>query len=92
MRLLFLSNFYPPIRPGGYTQWCHEVAERLKARGHTVNVLTSRYEREKAPTGEQRIYRLLYLEGDLNYYQPLHFFTGWKKTAPRKPGISGTCS
>ena len=79
MRILFLSNFFPPARPGGYTQWCHEVAERLAGRGHTIGVLTSRYEREKAPTGEQNIYRLLHLEGDLAYYQPLHFFSRWKK-------------
>ncbi len=79
MRILFLSNFFPPARPGGYTQWCHEVAERLARRGHTISVLTSRYELEKAPAGEQNIYRLLHLEGDLDYYQPLHFFTKWKK-------------
>jgi len=79
MRILFLSNFFPPARPGGYTQWCHEVAERLAERGHTIGVLTSRHDREKAPASEQNIYRLLYLEGDLIYYQPLHFFTKWKK-------------
>ena len=79
MRILFLSNFFPPARPGGYTQWCHEVAERLAGRGHTIGVLTSRHELEKAPAGEQNIYRLLHLEGDLDYYQPLHFFTSWKK-------------
>ena len=79
MRILFLSNFFPPARPGGYTQWCHEVAERLADRGHTIGVLTSRYELEKAPANEQNIYRLLHLEGDLAYYQPLHFFTRWKK-------------
>jgi len=79
MRILFLSNFFPPARPGGYTQWCHEVAERLAERGHTIGVLTSRYELAKAPGSEQNIYRLLHLEGDLAYYQPLHFFTRWKK-------------
>ena len=79
MRILFLSNFFPPARPGGYTQWCHEVAERLAGRGHTIGVLTSRYELAKAPASEQNIYRLLHLEGDLAYYQPLHFFTRWKK-------------
>ena len=79
MRILFLSNFYPPARPGGYTQWCHEVSERLAGRGHTIGVLTSCYELAKAPIGEQNVYRLLYLEGDLAYYQPLHFFTKWKK-------------
>jgi glycosyltransferase involved in cell wall biosynthesis len=41
--------------------------------------LTSCYELEKAPASEQNIYRLLHLEGDLAYYQPLHFFTRWKK-------------
>ena len=79
MRILFLSNFFPPARTGGYTQWCHEVAERLAARDHTIGVLTSRFELEKAPPNEQNIYRLLHLEGDLAYYQPLHFFTRWKK-------------
>ena len=79
MRILFLSNFFPPARPGGYTQWCHEVAERLARRGHTIGVLTSCYELAKAPASEQNIFRLLHLEGDLNYYQPLHFFTRWKK-------------
>jgi glycogen(starch) synthase len=79
MRLLFLSNFYPPARPGGYTQWCQEVAEHLAGRGHAIAVLTSRYEQAKAFPGEQNIFRLLYLEGDLAYYQPLHLFTRWKK-------------
>lgn len=79
MRILFLSNFFPPARPGGYTQWCHEVAERLASRGHTIGVLTSRYELVKVTVSEQNIHRLLHLEGDLAYYQPFHFFTKWKK-------------
>ena len=79
MRILFLSNFFPPARPGGYTQWCHEVAVRLAEQSHTIGVLTSRYELGKAPAAEQNVYRLLHLEGDLAYYQPLHFFTRWKK-------------
>ena len=79
MRILFLSNFFPPARPGGYTQWCHEVAERLAERGHTIGVLTSRYELAKAPASEQNVYRLLHLEGDLAYYQPFRFFTRWRR-------------
>lgn len=79
MRILFISNFFPPARPGGYTQWCHEVAERLAQRGHTIGVLTSRYEIAKAPANEPNIHRLLHLEGDLDYYQPLNFFKNWKK-------------
>jgi glycogen(starch) synthase len=79
MRILILSNFFPPARPGGYTQWCYEVAEGLAERGHTIGVLTSCYELAKASASEQNIYRVLHLEGDLAYYQPLHFFTKWKK-------------
>ncbi|MCI0730667.1 MAG: glycosyltransferase family 4 protein [Chloroflexi bacterium] len=79
MRILFLSNFFPPARSGGYTQWCHEVVERLAGRGHLIGVLTSCHELAKAPASEPNIYRLLHLEGDLNYYQPLQFFTQWKK-------------
>lgn len=79
MRILILSNFYPPARSGGYTQWCYEVAEQLEARGHSIGVLTSRYEREKAPAGEEHIYRLLHLEGDLEYYRPIYFFRKWPK-------------
>lgn len=79
MRILVLSNFYPPARSGGYTQWCHEVSTRLAERGHTIGVLTSNYKRATIPAGEQNIYRRLHLEGDLAYYQPAQFFTRWKK-------------
>lgn len=41
MRILFLSNFYPPFARGGYEQWCQEVAVELVRRGHQVSVLTS---------------------------------------------------
>ncbi len=79
MRILFLSNFYPPARPGGYTQWCYEVAERLRERGHTIGVLTSSYERHKAPPGEAGIFRTLHLDGDLFYYRPGHFLLSHRK-------------
>lgn len=42
MRILFLSNFYPPHGQGGYEQLCQEVATLLAARSHTLCVLTSR--------------------------------------------------
>lgn len=45
MKLLFLSNFYPPASRGGYEQWCGEVAEGLRSRGHDVLVLTSTHGR-----------------------------------------------
>ena len=77
MRILILSNFYPPARPGGYTQWCHEVAERLAVRGHVIGVLTSRHELHKAHRGERDVFRRLFLDANLHYYRPLHFFSRW---------------
>jgi glycosyltransferase involved in cell wall biosynthesis len=42
MRILFVSNFFPPVVSGGYEQWCEDVALALAARGHTMCILTSR--------------------------------------------------
>jgi glycogen synthase len=42
MRILFLSNYYPPNSRGGYELWCQEVAEALTQRGHQVRVLTTK--------------------------------------------------
>ncbi|HEX8088025.1 MAG TPA: glycosyltransferase family 4 protein [Blastocatellia bacterium] len=41
MRILVISNFYPPHFIGGYELGCRDVVEELKARGHQVRVLTS---------------------------------------------------
>jgi len=46
MRILFLTNFYPPASRGGYEQWCQEVADGLRARGHDVLVLASTHGRK----------------------------------------------
>ena len=43
MRILFLSNLYPPNVVGGYERLCYEVAAGLSARGHEIAVLTSDY-------------------------------------------------
>ena len=78
MKLLFLTNFYPPASRGGYEQWCQEVAEGLRNRGHDILVLTSRYgqdQDEKAEPGG--IQRKLHLEMDLTpLLHSLRFFVG----------------
>ena len=43
MRILVLSNFYPPHFIGGYELGCYEAVEALRAAGHHVDVLTSDY-------------------------------------------------
>ena len=41
MKILFVTNYYPPYEVGGYEQLCRDVATRLAHRGHTVQILTS---------------------------------------------------
>ncbi len=43
MRILALSNLYPPYAIGGYEQGCKDVLEGLAGRGHQVQVLTTTY-------------------------------------------------
>ena len=69
MKLLFVSNLYPPHHLGGYEQLCYEVATRLSARGHDVQVLTSTFG-VRNETAEPGIYRRLLLESDVYYYRP----------------------
>jgi glycosyltransferase involved in cell wall biosynthesis len=61
MRILVLSNFYPPHFRGGYELGCRNVVEALRARGHEVKVLTSR-ETADAPGSEGEVYRWLDLD------------------------------
>jgi glycosyltransferase involved in cell wall biosynthesis len=64
---------------GGYTLWCAEVTRELMARGHDCAVLTTRYQAENYPENEEGVFRLLHLEGDLHFYQPLKFFLHWER-------------
>ena len=41
MKILFVSNLYPPNTIGGYERLCHNVVTAFAARGHEVVVLTS---------------------------------------------------
>ena len=58
MRILVLTNFYPPHYVGGYELGCRDVVEGLKARGYEVRVLTSTYKVNK-PSRKQGVYRWL---------------------------------
>jgi glycosyltransferase involved in cell wall biosynthesis len=48
MRVLVLSDLYPPATRGGYEVECQGVVEHLRAR-HEVTVLTSRWGRDTVP-------------------------------------------
>ena len=66
MRILVISNLYPPYYVGGYELGCHDVVEKLKARGHEVKVLTSDYGID-SPQDDGEVYRWLVwgLRGEL---------------------------
>jgi len=68
MKILFLSNMYPPHVIGGYEALCQEAAEGLAKRGHQVSVLTSTYGYDRE-LSEGNVHRLLSLEGDLQFYK-----------------------
>jgi len=48
VRVLVVSNLYPPVVLGGYEGECFDVVEHLRAR-HDVRVLTSSRDREAIP-------------------------------------------
>ena len=57
MRILVLSNLYPPNVVGGYERLCFEVTSGLAALGHEMVVLTTRYGGQVADYPKQRIQR-----------------------------------
>jgi glycosyltransferase involved in cell wall biosynthesis len=81
MRLLFLTNFYPPASRGGYEQWCQEIAEDLRSRGHEIVVLTSRSQAaDQLPDEPEWIRRELHLEMPLvSLRNGIEFFTSRKR-------------
>lgn len=77
MRILVVSNLYPPPFLGGYEVLCAQVAEMLVRRGHALTVLTSTHglaggeDAEPGPPAVRRLLRL-YLPFD----QPARLLRG----------------
>ena len=69
MKILVLTNFYPPHHIGGYDMLCLEVVNSLIERGHTVTVLSGNHG-VTVDTVEGHVHRRLTLESDLYDYQP----------------------
>ncbi len=64
MRILVLSNLYPPDLMGGYELGCQQAAEGLAASGHEVLVLTSAPRLPVSgghPTGQALVRRVFHL-------------------------------
>lgn len=58
MRILVLSDRYPPYYEGGYEINCEEAVNGLKQRGYQVFVLTTKYGVNKAKI-DKNVFRLL---------------------------------
>jgi len=70
MRILFVTNLYPPHTIGGYEMLCEEVAVQLATRGHSVHVLSSDYGTNRHDAQLSGIERALRMESDVYYYRP----------------------
>ncbi len=70
MRILILSNLYPPNVIGGYERLCFDVAEGLAARGHAITVLTSTFGGRVAEYPGQTIHRVWTLLTGPDIYAP----------------------
>lgn len=89
MRILNLSNFFPPHTLGGYEQWCQEVSERLRARGHDVAVVTSQFRTGRRQGDEPSwVYRRLRLEMELGSARnAVRFFTSRRADEQQNLGL-----
>lgn len=81
MRILFLTNYYPPYEVGGYEQLCRDVAEQLRARGHEVQVLTSRRGVAEGTWDDgSGVHRVLHLQPDFeSSVSPARQFFFWRR-------------
>lgn len=67
LRILLISNLYPPHYVGGYELGCREVVCELRRRGQKVLVVTSRFG-VPAPTRGNLVWRVLpheFVEGEV---------------------------
>jgi len=62
MRILVISNLYPPQALGGYEERCRQIIDRLRSRGHEIRVLTSMHG-VNGETTEGHIHRRLRVHG-----------------------------
>ena len=71
MRILVITNYFPPSRLGwGYMQLCEEVTDRLAARGHVMMVLTSTCRDGSEIERRYHVQRVLEIDPDWNAKKP----------------------
>lgn len=83
MKILFISNLYPPNIIGGYERLCFEVATALVDAGHEVAVLTSGNDGALQGYRGQRLHRTLQLLVD-----PADIYAPFPGTARERAAVS----
>jgi glycogen synthase len=64
MKILVITNLYPPHEIGGYEIRCRDVIERLRASGHEIRVLTSQHKVDgRASESQPHVSRRLRIHG-----------------------------
>lgn len=82
MRILTLSNYYPPFEIGGWEQLTRDVVDGLRQRGHEVLVLTSRHRAAESKALEHQVQRCLHLESpDHVHYHPYYILSRRRREA-----------
>lgn len=76
MRILALTNLYPPHSYGGYESMCSLVVQRWRDRGHCVTVLTSAAEVPGATS----------VEGEVGVNRRLRMY--WEDHTVLRPGLA----
>jgi glycosyltransferase involved in cell wall biosynthesis len=75
MRILVITNYYPPIELGGWEQLTCNVVIKLQEHDHQVEVLTSNYHKDQILNSEPHTHRSLHLESyDPEKYHPNYTF------------------
>jgi len=74
MKILVISNLYPPHGIGGYEERCQYTVDTLRARGHDVCVLTSNHQvADRDASGEHQVIRQLQVHGFYGHpWLPIH--------------------
>ncbi|MEY2468505.1 MAG: glycogen synthase [Actinomycetota bacterium] len=74
MRILVVTNLFPPVVIGGYEMGCEQQISRLRSRGHDVTVLTSSWKRDEAPE-QSGVHRVLPIS-----FEPTSFWVrSWRE-------------
>ena len=83
MRILFVTTFYPPYVVGGWEQLVEDLNHGLRGRGHETLVLTTNHGLPPGQTlldSEAGVDRSLFLESNLQFYQPSDMLTYRQRT------------